>query len=86
MVGLQAIKSIPLNGLVSAGDLTITIQSISPRVTASTTVKIANAAVDVSIVTDLQAKSGVRLTETYETGKVGSPKLHHELTSFSLRY
>lgn len=37
--------------------------------------QIANSSIGVSIVTDLQAKSGVRLTESYETGKIGSVEI-----------
>jgi hypothetical protein len=70
MIGLQVIKSLPTD-LISASDVAVTIQSQSPRVSATTTLKIGNVKVAVSITTDLTVKSPVRLSESYISGKVG---------------
>eukprot|EP01031_Cornospumella_fuschlensis_P028841 gene28841-34809_t len=74
MLGFKVMKNIP-SAIVDASDLTITISSVAPRVKASTNVKIATASVEVSVTTDIQALSGVRLQERYESGKLGPIEL-----------
>lgn len=71
MLGFQAIKALP-GDFIDASDVTITISSATPRVKAESSIKIGFSKINVSIVTNLVAKSGVRLTETYETGKIGA--------------
>mmetsp|Transcript_11605 Transcript_11605/g.19449 ORF Transcript_11605/g.19449 Transcript_11605/m.19449 type:complete len:135 (+) Transcript_11605:505-909(+) len=71
MVGIQAIKGIP-GRLLRVEDLTITISSEYPRVTAATELKgLVGPPVSVSVVTDLEVESGVRLKESYVSGKLG---------------
>jgi len=71
MVGIQAIKSLP-GRLISVEDLTITISNEYPRVTAATEVKVGGAKVKVQVVTDLEVESGLRLKESYVSGKIAS--------------
>eukprot|EP01039_Chlorochromonas_danica_P003673 gene3673-4019_t len=70
LIGYQAMKTIP-SGILNVEDLTITISSVKPRVKAATKIKIANMHVEVSVTTDLQPETGIRLTESYESGKLG---------------
>eukprot|EP01040_Poterioochromonas_malhamensis_P005289 gene5289-5672_t len=70
MIGFQAIKALP-GDFIDASDVTITISSAAPRVKAETFVKIGFSKINVSIITNIVAKSGLRLTETYESGKIG---------------
>ena len=69
MIGIQAIKSIPGPKLLDAEDLTISISSEYPRVTATSAIRVANAKIGISITTDIEAESGARLKETYVNGK-----------------
>ena len=72
LIGYQVLKAIPSNTLISSSDLTITINSIAPRVEAKGDVKVVNSiTVDFAVASDLIVKSGSRMTETYVTGKIG---------------
>lgn len=70
VLGLQVIKQLP-GSFITVGDITITIQSISPRVKAQTTVQVGHMNMEVAVVTDLQAKTALRLSEAYETAAIG---------------
>eukprot|EP00596_Hydrurales_sp_CCMP1899_P005977 CAMPEP_0119034586 /NCGR_PEP_ID=MMETSP1177-20130426/1576_1 /TAXON_ID=2985 /ORGANISM="Ochromonas sp, Strain CCMP1899" /LENGTH=208 /DNA_ID=CAMNT_0006992111 /DNA_START=149 /DNA_END=775 /DNA_ORIENTATION=+ len=71
IIGFQAIKAIP-GSVVDITDLSLTISSVNPRVTAATTIKIASAKIDVEVKLELEALSGTRLRETYKDMKISS--------------
>lgn len=59
LIGYQAIKTLPSQLIEVVNDLTVTISSQAPRVTASTSLKIASATtLDFSVTTDIVAESG----------------------------
>lgn len=70
ILGLQAVKHFP-GSFVTADDLTIRIQSESPRVRAHTNIKVGFADVEVAMITDLEAKSAVRLSESFDAAAIG---------------
>ena len=65
-------KAIP-GGLVEASSVNIRISSESPRVKASTSIKVGGVfSTDVSVVTDITAVSGARLSEEYKSGTIST--------------
>ena len=69
-------------GVIEASDIKLTISSVSPRVNAEASIKAGSLKVDVTATTDITAMSGIRLSEEYVSGKIGS--LEVPLKSVSL--
>ena len=69
LVGLQVIKAISSE---IVDDVIVTISSVAPRVVASSTLKLATAKIDISVTTDVEATSPVRLTEKVSAVKLGT--------------
>lgn len=83
LIGFQVVKALPLGDVLDITDAVVSISSKSPRVTATSKLKVGNARVDVQIVNDLTVNSAQRVTETYVSGKLGSiefPKVSTALT------
>lgn len=74
-IGVQIIKSLPGPKILDVEDVTITISSEFPRVVASSSVKLFNAKVPVSITTDIEIESSYRIKETYINGKISSVEI-----------
>ena len=74
-IGVQIIRSLPGPKIVDAEDVTITISSEFPRVVASSSLKIFNAKVPVSITTDIEIESSYRIKENYISGKISSVEI-----------
>jgi len=74
MLGFQAIKAVPA-GIVDISDVSISISSIQPRCTASTTLSAGPLNLDVSVTTDIEAVTAYRLKESYIAGKVNGIEL-----------
>jgi len=74
-IGVQIIKSLPGPKILDVEDITITISSEFPRVVASSSVKLFNAKVPVSITTDIEIESSYRIKETYINGKISSVEI-----------
>eukprot|EP01038_Epipyxis_sp_PR26KG_P014180 gene14180-19028_t len=72
MFGFQVIKSLPISSVIDLSDLTITITSTQPRVTASTTLNLVGVKVDLSVISSLEEVSSLRLKESYVTGRFGT--------------
>jgi len=76
LVGIQAIRAVPGGGrILDVQDLAITIRQDYPRVTAATQFKLAGRGLGVSVVTDIEVESGVRVKESYVSGKLGPLKI-----------
>ena len=74
-IGVQIIKSLPGPKILDVEDITITISSEFPRVVSSSSVKLFNAKVPVSITTDIEIESSYRIKETYINGKISSVEI-----------
>lgn len=74
-IGVQIIKSLPGPKILNVEDVTITISSEFPRVVASSSVKLFNAKVPVSITTDIEIESSYRIKETYINGKISTVEI-----------
>ena len=68
----QVLKSIP-GGVIDASSVSIRISSESPRVKASASIKVGGVfSTDVSVVSDISAVSGARLSEEYKSGTIST--------------
>ena len=70
----QAVKMIP-NSIIEASQITLTISPLHPRIEASSAIRIGRLKTNVTVIAELESLSGVRLKETYESGKVGRMKI-----------
>eukprot|EP01035_Chromulina_nebulosa_P021619 gene21619-27982_t len=83
LVAYQAVKALP-GQIVELSDLTVTISSVQPRVTTTANVKAGPLSLDLSVITDLETESDIKIKESYVSGKINSIDIPiSSITSYS---
>lgn len=72
LLGYQAIKAASKFGVVDASDIELAISSVQPRVTATSTLSIGPANLDIEVSTDLEIVSGSKIKENYVSAKIST--------------
>merc|ERR1712146_234546 len=72
LLGFQAIKAASKFGAIDATDIELSISSMQPRVTATSTISVGPAKVDVEVTTDLEIINGSKIKENYVSAKIST--------------
>lgn len=85
MLSFQIIKSLSKSSLpIDASDVELTISSIQPRVTATSTVSLGPLNVDIAVTTDIESTSSSKLKESYVGAKINNNDIPvSSISSFS---
>ena len=72
LLGFQAIKAASKFGVVDASDIELSISSMQPRVTATSTISVGPAKLDVEFTNDLEIVNGSKIKENYVSAKIST--------------
>ena len=72
LLGYQAIKAASKFGVVDVSDIELAISSVQPRVTATSTLSVGPANLDIEVTTDLEIVNGSKIKENYVAAKIST--------------